>query len=868
MPHTPGPGARDTVVDLFDRGRAANSARRPAEAERLLRRALADLGALDRTTVEGFPSVAGGDADVDEARVRVLLSLSTSLVEGQGPSASIRTATEALAEAGRCPPEVRKALVAMCHSQLAMLHGRAGRTARALAELDLAAAGQEALGPRERFVILLSRGMLRLDVPDADGAGADFAAAATLAADNGLLRQEFMARHNLGLTAALAGDLPRALALMLEAERLPADVERGTAWHARASVLLEAGLVEEAVELLEASTADALASGQRLQAAQSLVDLTYGQLLLGVPAAALDAAERAARALDRGMAPGLRRRAALLQLRARLRGDADPAPVVARCATLAQEFDEDGDHVAADLARLLAAEAQTRRGRHTEAVELLDRSGDMARVGSLSTRLRARGVLAAAAGAEGDVRRARHLVCLALRDLAGAVGASASLELRTVTVVQAADLAALDLALSGRAASARLAAVERWRDVAWRAPQVRPPTDPDLARQVTVLRHLRQQVRDDYGQAGRLRERLRSLERQVSSASWSATGSGGPAAVRVPLAQVRAELAAQDATAVCLVEEGERLAAAVLGGRRTRWVEVGEASEVEEAVRRMSADLEASTRISGGPLLATVEAALARSTARVDELVLRPLGLGTGASGVGGGTSGAGRLVIVPTPGLAAVAWGMLPSRSGRPTTVAPSLGTWVRGTRTVAAPRVGLVAGPGVPGALEECGAVGATWQAAVPQGLGGSEDLARALGDVDLVHVAAHGSHRPDSPLFSSVWLDDGPTFLADLERTARVASHVVVSACDTGRTRARGGATTLGLASGLLSLGVASVVAAPCRVPDRTAAALMPGYHRLLAAGLPVDEALARAAADCDLPLAGAFVAWGSPWSVTAS
>ena len=851
------------IADLFDRGRAANSAGRPAEAERLLRRGLellsvsapagvptSDPGSADHAA-DSFPSVAGGQASTAEARIRLLVSLSSALIERRGAGAALRTAHEALAEAQRTDDAVRRPLVAICHSQLAMLHGRSGQTTQALAELELAADGLHSLGARERFVILLSRGMLRLDLPDVDAAAGDFAAAAELAAEHRLVRQEFMARHNLGLATALGGDLPRALTIMHETERLPVDISLGVAWHARATVLLDAGLISEAVDLLERSAAAAAEEGQRLQAGQSLVDLARGRLLLGDVEAALATARRAERTLG-SLAPGLRRRAALVQQQARLRTDAAAARVATRCVTLARGFAADGDHVAADLARLLAAEALTLRARHTEALELLDSSADLARVGSLSTRLRTRTVLAAAARAGGERDEARRLVRAALRDLATAVHASASLELRSATTVQARELAQLDLQLAGERPAARLAAVERWAEVAWRAPAVRPPADPDLARRTTALRHLRQQVSEDPGRADRLRERMRTLERQVAAASWASAGRAGTRGDVVSTTRAREQLSAHDAVAVSYVEQDGRLGAAVVGGRRVRWVDLGPADAVHETARRFAADLEARTRVATGPMVPVVETALATSARRLDELLLAPLRLG-------------GRLVVVPTPGLVGVAWGMLPSRAGLPTTVAPTLGTWVRGARQVAAPRAAVVAGPGLPGAVAECVALAPVWGAVPPHALSTSTDLVAGLVGADLVHVAAHGSHRSDSPLFSSVWLSDGPMFLADLERVERTASHVVVSACEAGRGQARGGAATLGLASGLLSLGVGSVLASPCRVPDLTASAVMPAYHRLLAAGRPVDEAVSEAAGGCDLPLAGAFVAWGSPWRV---
>jgi hypothetical protein len=222
------------------------------------------------------------------------------------------------------------------------------------------------------------------------------------------------------------------------------------------------------------------------------------------------------------------------------------------------------------------------------------------------------------------------------------------------------------------------------------------------------------------------------------------------------------------------------------------------------------------------------------------------------------------RVLVLPVDGLDAVPWGMVPGRQGLPTTVAPSLASWVSGAARVAGPRVRAVAGPELTWAHEEVERVAATWSVVPPAGPATADDLRSALGTHDVVHVAAHATHHVESPVFSSVWMADGPVFLCDLERTEIAASHVVISACEAGQSRRRGPSHHLGLATGLLTLGVGSVVASPCRVPDATAAEVMTGYHRLLAAGHEAAEALATASAAVDLPLAGAFVAWGGPWS----
>ena len=53
-------------------------------------------------------------------------------------------------------------------------------------------------------------------------------------------------------------------------------------------------------------------------------------------------------------------------------------------------------------------------------------------------------------------------------------------------------------------------------------------------------------------------------------------------------------------------------------------------------------------------------------------------------------------------------------------------------------------------------------------------------------LVHVAAHGTFRSDSPLFSAIELDDGPLTVYDLERLKRAPYRVILSSCNSARRR----------------------------------------------------------------------------------
>ncbi|MGB7423522.1 MAG: CHAT domain-containing protein, partial [Ornithinimicrobium sp.] len=138
----------------------------------------------------------------------------------------------------------------------------------------------------------------------------------------------------------------------------------------------------------------------------------------------------------------------------------------------------------------------------------------------------------------------------------------------------------------------------------------------------------------------------------------------------------------------------------------------------------------------------------------------------------------------------------------------------------------------------------------------------LLSAFEDADLVHVAAHGEHHTQNPLFSSLRLRDGSLFAHEMEGHRLRASLVVLSACESGRTSVRRGEEALGLTASLLALGVGSVVAAASPVPDATAHDVMGDYHRQLAAGLDSATALARSTADSDV-LGASFTSFGSPW-----
>ncbi|GAA1500737.1 hypothetical protein GCM10009827_007370 [Dactylosporangium maewongense] len=169
------------------------------------------------------------------------------------------------------------------------------------------------------------------------------------------------------------------------------------------------------------------------------------------------------------------------------------------------------------------------------------------------------------------------------------------------------------------------------------------------------------------------------------------------------------------------------------------------------------------------------------------------------------------------------------------------------------------LLAGPGNDRAEAEIHAIAALDRAATAL-TGAAATPAAALSAMDgagIAHIAAHGHHEPDNPLFSALDLAGGPLMGYDLQRLTKPPTMVVLSACDLGQSEVRPGDETLGMAAALLATGTATVIASTSRVGDDTAMATMTAFHRHIHAG--ADAATALAAATRDHP--GPFVCLGA-------
>jgi CHAT domain-containing protein len=153
--------------------------------------------------------------------------------------------------------------------------------------------------------------------------------------------------------------------------------------------------------------------------------------------------------------------------------------------------------------------------------------------------------------------------------------------------------------------------------------------------------------------------------------------------------------------------------------------------------------------------------------------------------------------------------------------------------------------AGGHLPYTLDEAAAIGEVIAAPVHLESAATRALlAREGRTAGLIHIAAHGTFRPDAPLFSAVELGDGPLTTADVFNLDLRGALVTLSACETGRSIAGGGDELAGLARAFLYAGSAGLVVSQWRVEDSSTARLMTTFYELLTSGVGPAAALQSA------------------------
>lgn len=847
------PAARRALEAGFE----AASAGRPGEASEHFRSALRELGVPPGPQA---PEEAGPEASSPElayVRARSLLGLAMSELELSGDVAAAESRLELAARwAARAGSE---ALAVAVHGQLGLARMRTGEVTGALDALDEAVRHLEAAEPVDAVRILLNRGTLLLELGRLDAARADLEASAERAAETGDALRLFKARHNLGYAHFLAGDLPAALAAMSEAASVEHGASPAVALLDRAQVLVDAGLAAEADQLLAEAAEIFAAEGLEHDLAHVELTRAHCALLVREPARALRWASSAReRFAARGTTAWLAR-AELVESQARLAGlldgprDEEGLLEVARAATaLAERELGPGARRFAKDARLTTAEALSAAGRVEEAAEALALAGQGGTRSPLPLAVRSRLVRAQLALATGDWPSARRQVRAGQRLLAEHRRQFGSVEAVAAAAVHGVRLTELDVgaALSTGGPSDVLEAVERGRATFAGPARVRPPEDPELRELLSELRRCVERHRglDPGGDAEALAERERlaaralELRRLARERSWQL--GEGLAPERAPrVGEVRQVVRGGGVTVLDLLVHAGEVLAVVVDASGERVERLAPFAEVAATLRRVRADLEVLGRPLAPQIGGVVRASLERGLRRLDETLLAPV-------------AGAGALHVVATGELATVPWGALPSRRALPTSVASRLtvegGGPGGGADGGSLAEVVAIAGPGLRHAEREARAVAERWPGGrAVQGEEASCALAvQALREARVVHLAAHGHHEADNPVFSWVRLADGPLFAHELEEVRLPGSVVVLSACEVGRVTERPGGEALGLASVLLRLGARAVVAALAPLRDELAAEVMPLLHDSLVHGEQPAAALAAAASEVEL------------------
>jgi tetratricopeptide (TPR) repeat protein len=827
------------------------------------------------------------DAAVDELRIARQLARHAGSTSREADV--LGTLGVALIFAGKSVSG-RKALDAAVEQSTGHLQGRMlfrrgaallvlGRHHEGLKDLNTAIAtlraagdqGWEARALQERAVCYLSSGSARRAV-------ADLRRAEDLFDASGQELEAAEVTMNRGLVALRLGDLPEALSCFDTAaerfQRLDA-VEPDLSIH-RCAALTSAGLFRDAMYEAEAAIGQLdQIHGRPTKRAELLLTAAKCALAAGEPTTALARASEARRLFDRQGRRWWRAHADLVRVSAGVAAGPVTAALFrdARRCVRALSALSSSDQL---LAQLASGRIALALGRTTLAAEQLAAAASGRGHGPPLSRAVAWLAEALRAEAVGDSRRLMHACRRGLDVIDEYRGMLGSSELRAQTTAHGAELANLGQRQALRLGRPRLmlAWSERWRSVALAVPEVRPPADEELKVELAAMRDISSRLSQgtDLGlRTAPLRREQQRLERAVRARALRTTGTGldgrsGEGTRGFNVSALLDELG--NDRLLELVDIEGRLHVLVCGEGKVRRFTAGTAKQAAQELTFARFILR---RLSYGPAVPSAENVHHRLATMGETLQRVFLGEADAQLGVG-------KVIVVPPGRLHAVPWGLLPCLRSRAVSVAPSAASWLHarraasdGIHNAAGGPVVLIRGPGLASQGAEVPQLAADYAGEVePVVLGnGSATAAQVLHAIDgarLVHVAAHGTFRADSPLFSALRLDDGPLTVYDLERLRRGPRQLVLSSCDSGVVAPVGADEVLGLASSLIPLGTAAIVASIVPVNDDAVVPLMIALHRELRGGASLAEALRDARYEAqDDPVATAtgwsFVCLGS-------
>jgi tetratricopeptide (TPR) repeat protein len=687
---------------------------------------------------------------------------------------------------------------------------------------------------------LTARGMVYLAVGSPGRADADFVAAGRLYAETG---QELESVHiilNRASAAYALGNLPTALSYLDEAAARyrPLNVPTPFLSIDRCAVLLAAGLVDDALTGADAAVRDIEQfRGQAYWRAELLLMAANCALAAGQPQAAVDRAGAAYRLFRAQQSAWWQAQAGLVLARARYR-IGPPSPQGLRAADRAAGRLEGLGASEAALAHLLAGRIALDLGR----------GGDAERHLSAAARSRQRGpAMSRASGWLAEALRAqaaadsRRLLAACRRGLElldehrFTLGAS---ELRAQATAHGAELAALAQRHAAAAHRPRLLLgwAERWRATALAVPAARPPADAELGTSLAALRQVTSEVQEarraGVPPAALLREQQR-LENVVRACTLRTQGPARTARTGVSVSELIRALG--PVQLIEIVEVDGLLHVLSCRDGQVRQFVAGRTDDAIRAAGFAGFALRRLARSRPGADPAGPLTILGSTAPDLQQALLGPAVAHLGA----------GPAVVVPPSRLHSIPWALLPALRDRAFSVAPSAGAWLRAHTTPPPPGrpVTLARGPGLATGGAEVPLI-APLYADVTVLSGAQATAGQVLSALDgawLAHIAAHGSFRADSPLFSALRMHDGPLTVYDFEQLHRAPYRLVLPSCDSGVVAPAGADELLGLLSSILPLGTAGVVASVAPLNDQASVPLMLDLHQRLSSGASLAEAL---------------------------
>ncbi|MBA8811422.1 CHAT domain-containing protein [Promicromonospora sukumoe] len=849
---------REPWAGLFERLEVARDLHARAKwsaAESDFRVLLADLQEHDPAQLDPL-----GRAQWAELMVRSFLGLSNPVHALAGSLGDALALCDRAAAVERRVPDPSMASLVLV--QRGVLHSRAGQPRQALSNFTQALRGPGLAAHRDLATTLLNRGAVYSELGDFAEALSDYRAAHEHAAALGHAQYIAFALHNIGYARYTLGNLPGALESMERAVDAAPDQDDGIPELGRAEVLFESGLLEDAEQLLAIAAERLSRAALRLEHAEA--EWFRARALMGLRRFD-DARTQAAQARRRFERGGQRSMAALAQvleldslLSETLLSTETPSRAVARRrAREGRSVSAVGDAAGPTLgyhpghaARLVAARWSVLAGDLDEARDTLAALPRGMAGAPLTMRVQHYTVQAELAFATDDRAKGLRAVRAGLGLLADHRSRLGSVESVTAAAAHGVDLTRVDVEAAVRTGrpAALFDALERGRATFAGTGRVTPPDDPEAAALLTEARGLLVRARElgaaDAKERERLTRRASRIQDEVRERSWRHAGNAGAVQRPVTVRELRGVLAQsrRDVVVANFVAMDGVLRCVRVDADGVTTVDIGSADDVIEHVRRLNADFTmAANDLIPAPLRAAASASLARNLKALDAVLLAPL-------------HADGDLYVVAREPLLSVPWAALPSRGGLRT----SVNSYVARGRTHARPtgqrRLLAAAGPGVRHGTDEAHAVGRQWPGAtVLTGKDAvTEEVRTALATHDVVHLATHGRHDADNPLFARIELADGPLFAHELDGTPLPGSVVVLSSCEVGGSSQVLGGELLGLTSVLLRLGARAVIASVAKLSDELAARVMPRLHAHLRETDDPEAALAAALRDVAEPV----------------